>query len=425
MHFLHQETAGAIVLLLATVAAIAVANSPWSAAFQSVLHTKVGLVSGERGFSQSVQHWVDDALMALFFFVVGLEIKRELIVGELSTLRGALLPIVAALGGMLAPAGIYLALNAGGHGQAGWGVPMATDIAFALGVLALLGPRVPAGLKVFLAALAIADDIGAIVVIAFFYTAQVSWGWLALALVPLAGLAAMNRRHVEEPLAYLAVGTALWFTVLSSGIHATIAGVVAAFLVPAAARVRPLEFTGLCRCQLERIEAIEVPGAHTLEDDRQQQIALEIREAALHSVAPLQRLQWSLHPFASFVVLPAFAFANAGIPLPGAGLGSRVAIGIVLGLVVGKLAGVTLATWLAVRTGLADLPAGVGWRHVVGAAALAGIGFTMSMFVANLAFDTAVEAAQAKSAIFAASIAAGVLGYLALRFWAPAPPAKG
>ena len=417
--FLHQETSGAIVLLVATVSAVAIANSPLAASYNAVLHTKIGLFSGEHGFAQSVQHWVDDALMALFFFVVGLEIKREVIVGELSSLRGALLPIFAALGGMLMPAGIYLALNAGGPGLAGWGVPMATDIAFALGVLALLGPRVPSGLKVFLAALAIADDLGAILVIGFFYTEQVHGVWLAVALVPLAALVAMNRRHVEEPLAYLAVGAALWFTVLSSGIHATIAGVVAAFTVPAAARLRPLEFTNVCRTKLAQIEAIEVPGAHTLEDDRQQEYALEIQQAALHSVAPLQRLERAMHPFATFVVLPAFALANAGIPLPGAGLRSSVALGIILGLVVGKLAGVSLATWLAVRTGFADLPAGVGWRHVVGVGALAGIGFTMSLFVANLAFDTAVESSQAKSAIFAASIVAGLLGYAALRFWAP------
>jgi NhaA family Na+:H+ antiporter len=421
--FMHQGSSGAIVLLVATVAAVAVANSPLAAPFNGFLHTDIGLFSGEYGFSQSMQHWVDDALMALFFFVVGLEIKREVIVGELSSLRGALLPVVAALGGMLAPAGIYLALNAGGAGEAGWGVPMATDIAFALGVLALLGSRVPGGLKVFLAALAIADDIGAILVIALFYTEQVHGAWLAVALVPLAALVAMNRRHVEEPLAYLAVGAALWFAVLSSGIHATIAGVVAAFTVPAAARLLPLQFTNVCRAKLEQIEAIDVPGAHTLEDDRQQVYALEIQQAALHSVAPLQRLERALHPFATFVVLPVFALANAGIPLPGAGLGSPVALGVVLGLVVGKLAGVSLATWLAVRTGIADLPAGVGWRHVAGVGALAGVGFTMSLFVANLAFDTAVEAAQAKSAIFVASMISGLLGYAMLRFWAPAADA--
>ena len=418
--FLHQETSGAIVLLVATIAAVAVANSPVAAAYRDFLHTDVGLYFGTYGFAQSVQHWVDDALMAIFFFVVGLEIKRELIVGELSTLRGALLPVMAALGGMLVPAAVYLALNAGGPGEAGWGVPMATDIAFALGVLALLGSSVPSGLKVFLAALAIADDIGAILVIAVFYTGQVHWMWLAYALVPLAALIAMNRRHVEEPLAYLAVGTALWFAVLSSGIHATIAGVIAAFTIPAVARLRPLDFANVCRVKLEDIEAIDVPGAHTLEDDRQQEYALEIQQAALHSVAPLQRLERAVHPFSSFVVLPAFALANAGIPLPGAGIGSAVALGVVLGLVVGKLAGVSLAAWFAVRTGIADLPAGVGWRHVIGVGALAGIGFTMSLFVANLAFDSAVESAQAKSAIFVASIIAGLLGYAALRFWAPA-----
>jgi NhaA family Na+:H+ antiporter len=321
---------------------------------------------------------------------------------------------------MLLPAAIYLALNAGGPGEAGWGVPMATDIAFALGVLALLGARVPSGLKVFLAALAIADDIGAILVIAVFYAGQVRWTWLAYALVPLAALVVMNRRQVEEPLAYLAVGTVLWFTVLSSGIHATIAGVVAAFAIPAVARLRPLEFTHVCRVKLEGIEAIDVPGAHTLVDDRQQEYALEIQQAALQSVAPLQRLERAVHPFSAFVVLPAFALANAGIKISGVGLGSAVALGIVLGLVAGKLAGVSLGAWLAVRAGVADLPGGVGWRHIAGAGALAGVGFTMSLFVANLAFETATESTQAKSAIFIASLIAGLLGYVVLRFWAPA-----
>jgi len=417
--FLHHQAAGAIFLLTATVVAVAVANSPLASAFSALLHTDIGLTFGALGFAQSVQHWVDDALMAVFFFVVGLEIKREVIVGELSSVRGALLPILAALGGMLVPAAIYLALNAGGPGEAGWGVPMATDIAFALGVLALLGSRVPNGLKVFLAALAIADDIGAILVIAVFYTGQVHWGWLAFALLPLAALIAMNRRHVEAPLAYLAVGSVLWFAFLSSSIHATIAGVIAAFTIPAVARLSPLEFTEICRENLKDIEAIDVPGAHTLKDNRQQERALDIQQAALHSVAPLQRIEWALHPFATFIVLPAFALANAGIPLSGAGVASPVALGIILGLVAGKLAGVSLAAWLAVRTGIADLPTGVGWRHIVGAGALAGIGFTMSLFVANLAFDGAVESAQAKSAIFIASIIAGLLGYAALRFWAP------
>jgi Na+:H+ antiporter, NhaA family len=423
--YLHHEASGAVVLLAATLAAVAVANSRFAAPFDHFLHTDLGVSFGRIGFAQSVKHWVDDALMALFFFVVGLEIKREFIVGELSSLRGALLPIVAAVGGMAVPAAIYLACNAGGPGKAGWGVPMATDIAFALGVLALLGSRVPAGLKVFLAALAIADDIGAILVIAVFYTEQVQWAWLALALVPLAALVAMNLARVEEPIGYFAVGGLLWFAFLSSGVHATIAGVIAAFAIPAVSRLRPLEFTEVCRVRLAEIERIDVPGAHTLEDDRQQEYALDVQRAALCSIAPLQRIEWALHPFTSFAVLPAFALANAGIPLAGARLDSGVALGIVLGLLVGKPAGIGLASWLAVRAGIAELPAAVGWRHVLGAGALAGIGFTMSLFVSNLAFAAEALAAQAKTAIFAASIAAGLLGYAALRWWAPAGDTRG
>ena len=420
--FFHSEVSGSILLMLFTVVALAWANSPRADLYEAMLHAPLGVTVGRWSFSMSAAHWVNDGLMAIFFFVVGLEIKRELTVGQLSTFRSALLPVAAALGGLVAPALIYASLNAGTPGERGWGIPMATDIAFALGVLALLGPRVPPGLKVFLAALAIADDIGAILVIAVFYTAQVHWGWLAFALVPLAALIAMNRRHVEEPLVYLAAGSVLWFAFLSSGIHATIAGVIAAFTIPAVARLRPLEFTDVCRARLKDIEAIDVPGAHTLEDDRQQEHALVIQRAALQSVAPLQRIERAVHPFATFAVLPAFALANAGIPLAGAGLGSPVALGIILGLVAGKIAGVLAGAWLAARAGVADLPAGVGWWHIAGAGALAGIGFTMSLFVANLAFDTPVESAQARSAIFVASIIAGLLGYAALRFRAPAAP---
>ncbi|HEY5999821.1 MAG TPA: Na+/H+ antiporter NhaA [bacterium] len=380
--FLRHEAAGAVVLLAATAIALAVANSPLAAAYGRLLHAEIGLPFGPPGLAQPLKQWVDDALMTLFFFVVGLEIKREVVVGELSSRRRALLPVLAALGGMAAPAAIYLAFNGGGGAAAGWGVPVATDIAFSLGVLALLGPRVPAGLKVFLAALAIADDIGAILVIAVFYTSGLHWDWIGFALVPLAALLAANRRRVESPLVYLAAGVTLWFAVLSSGIHATVAGVIAAFTVPAAAR-EP------------------------------------------HGVAPLQRFERAVHPISTFLVLPAFALANAGIALSGVRLGSPVALGIILGLVAGKLCGVLLAVWLAVRAGVAEVPAGVGWRHLSGAAALAGIGFTMSLFIANLAFAPGPESAEATSAIFAASIVAGCLGYVLLRFWAPPAGADG
>lgn len=417
--FFNRETSGAVVLLLATVAALMIANGPYAHAYEELLHTDIGLTFGPFVFEQSVLHWIDDALMAIFFFVVGLEIKREFLVGELSSVRGALLPVIAAFGGMLVPAAVYLAVNYGTETQRGWGVPMATDIAFALGVLALLSSRIPTGLKVFLTALAIADDIGAILVIALFYTEQLNWGWLVVALVPLTLMIELNRRHVEEPLAYLAAGTLLWFAFLQSGIHATIAGVIAAFTIPATARISPMQFTNVCRVKLDEIEAIDIPGAHTLVDDSQQHLALEIQHAATLSIAPLQRLEHALHPFATYFVLPAFALANAGVPLSGADLASPVSLGIILGLVVGKLVGVSGATYLAVRTGLADLPAGVSWRHVIGAGALAGIGFTMSLFVANLAFRDGGVQAEAKVAIFVASILAGVLGFCLLRFWAP------
>jgi len=423
--FVHQETTGAIVLLAATIAALVVANSVFGHAYEEFWHTHAGFFVGGLEFEQSLKHWVDDALMAVFFVVVGLEIKREFIVGELSTLRGAALPVVAAIGGMVVPAAIYFAINKGGPGAAGWGVPMATDIAFALGVLAILGSRIPDGLKIFLTALAIADDIGAILVIALFYTEKVSASWLLLALVPLGLMILMNRLGYEEPIGYLAVAVVLWFCVLNSGIHATIAGVVAAFAIPASARLAPLDFTDFCRLKLDEIEELEVPGAHTLEDYGQQKLALEIRDAALRSAAPLQRLELSLHPFTALVVLPLFALANANIVVgAGEGLGvSGVAIGVFLGLVVGKPLGISLAAWAAVRFGLSDLPRGVTWRHVVGAGLLGGIGFTMSLFVANLAFSDGALMDEAKVAILVASVVAGAAGYLWLRFASRTAPA--
>ena len=416
--FLRQEAAGAIVLAIATALALLIANSAWHEAFASFWEIEAGFVVGAREFLQSLLHWVDDALMALFFFVVGLEIKREFVAGELSTFKKAALPIFAALGGMVAPALIYLAFNAGTDTAQGWGVPMATDIAFALGVLALLGPRVPAGLKVFLSALAIADDLGAILVIALFYTTGIETEWLLWSLVPLAGLIIMNRMQVQEPIAYLAVGVVLWFCILNSGVHATIAGVIAAMTVPAVARITPRQFTEVARTTVEEIDACDVPGAHTLADDRQQRLALDLARAAELSAAPLQRLEFALLPFTTFVVLPLFALANAGVRLVGAemDLTSPLVLGVVLGLVVGKPLGITLASWIAVRSGLAVLPEDVSWRHLVGAGITAGIGFTMSMFIANLAFGVGAHGDEVKVAILIASVTAGVAGYLWLRW---------
>jgi len=420
--FMHTEEAGAIVLAIATLAAIVIANSPLWVGYNEFWRTYAGFHIGGLEFEQSLLHWVDDALMALFFFVIGLEIKREVVVGELSTVKGAALPVVAAIGGMIAPAAIYLALNAGRATMDGWGIPMATDIAFALGVLALLGDRIPSPLKVFLVALAIADDIGAILVIALFYTDDIKVVWLLAALVPLALLVLMNRLRVDEPLAYLVMGVVLWFAILNSGIHATIAGVIAALTVPTVARVSPTQFTQACRLTLDEIDAIDVPGAHTLEDDRQQKLALALAEDAQLSASPLQRLEFALLPFTTFVVLPLFALANAGIRFVGTGgfdFMTPAVLGVMLGLIVGKPLGIVLASFLAVRFGKIPLPPGVGWRHVLGAGMLGGIGFTMSIFVANLAFEASGPLNEVKAAILIASLIAGTVGYCWLRFFAP------
>lgn len=414
--FFQKEVAGAIFLAAATLLALLIANSAWNELFVQFWETHLGVFLGDWVFEQSLLHWVDDALMALFFFVIGLEIKREFIVGELSTFRGAALPVIAAVGGMVAPALIFIMFTYGTAAQRGWGVPMATDIAFALGALALLGTRAPTGLKVFLSALAIADDLGAILVIALFYTAEIDVSWLLIGLLPFGALLLMNRMKVEEPLAYLAVGTLLWFAVLNSGVHATIAGVIAALTVPAVARLTPSQFTDACRVTINEIDACDIPGAHTLVNDRPQRLALNLARAAELSAAPLQRLEFAILPFTTFVVLPLFALANAGVRFGGdIDVTSSLVYGVFFGLVVGKPIGIALASWIAVRSGIASLPSGVGWRHIVGAGMLGGIGFTMSMFVANLAFGVGEQGDDVKMAILAASVTAGVLGYAWLR----------
>jgi NhaA family Na+:H+ antiporter len=341
--FLHDEAAGGVVLLAATVLALAWANVDHDS-YETAWHG-----------GPELRHWVNEGLMAVFFFVVGLEVRRELLHGDLRTRRTATLPIVAALGGMVVPAGLYLAVA----GDEGWGIPMATDIAFVLGVLALLGRRVPAGLKLFLLTLAVVDDIGAVVVIALAYSQGVEPVPLLLAGALLAAAASTGR---PWPSVVLAVGA--WAALLDSGVHATLAGVAAAFVVPAG-----------------------------------------------------QEVEERLHPWTSFLVVPLFALANAGVELEPAA--SRVTWGVIVGLVVGKPVGIVGASWLAVRLGLADLPRGVRWPHVVGGGALAGIGFTVSLFVAGLAFEATGPTEAAKVAILAASVTAAVLGAAVLTFWRP------
>jgi len=417
--FIHTEIAGAIALLLATAVALIVANSPLYAAYDHFWRIEAGIYLGRIAFRQSLVHWVNDALMALFFLVVGLEIKREVLVGELSERRKALLPILAALGGMAVPAVIYLTLNAGGSGAHGWGVPMATDIAFAVGVMALLGNRVPSGLRVFLVALAIADDLGAILVIAIAYTSGLQWAWLGWAGVMFLLLVALNRFKVDSPWPYLIIGGLLWLATLLSGVHSTIAGVLVAMAIPSTARLDPLAFTAATRERLGRIEAAHVPGAHVLCDDTQQHAALDIRKEARHTASPLQRLEFALHPWTTFLVLPLFALGNADVRLVGVDVSALartpVALGVLIGLVLGKPVGIVALTWLATKTGIAELPAGVRWSHVLGAGLLGGVGFTMSLFVASIAFRGQAETIEAKAAILVASVVAGVLGYLVLR----------
>jgi NhaA family Na+:H+ antiporter len=398
--FLDTEAAGGIALLVAAVVALVWANSPWSGSYESLWTTELRVALGDVELSEDLRHWVNDALMAVFFFVVGLEVKRELVAGELRSPRTAALPAIAALGGMAVPAALYLVVNAGRAGADGWGIPMATDIAFAVGVVALLGPRVPPALKLFLLTLAIVDDIGAIVVIAVVYSGGVDLGALAVAGGAALAVVALRWLRIDWPVAYVAVGVVLWVATYQSGVHATIAGVVLGLLTPA----RPLE--------PDLLTADWV--ADLAEDPSPEDLAL-LRRVARSSVSPAERLQHDLHPVTSFVIVPLFALANAGVELdagafdaPGA---TAVAVGVGVGLVVGKLVGVAGASWLAVRMGIGRLPAGVTFRQVLGAAALAGIGFTVSLFIAGLAFPAAPGLeATAKIGILGASVVAAVLG---------------
>lgn len=408
-------------LLAAAVVALILANSGLGEAYHEFWETEIAFSVNGFEFSETLLHWIDDGLMALFFLVVGLEIKREFLVGELSTVRKATLPIIAAVGGMIAPALVYLAFNAGGEGASGWGVPMATDIAFALGVLALLGSRIPAGLKVFLTALAIVDDIGAVLVIALFYTESISLGWLGIGIGLMVVLVLFNVFGVDDPLPYFLVAFIVWFAFLHSGVHATIAGVLVAFTIPAKARIEPLAFVEWTRGKLSEIEEWDIPGAHPLQDPSQQKCAFEIQETARYVAAPLQRLEHTLLPYTTFGILPLFALANAGVTLVDYDVPSLllepVTLGVFFGLLAGKTVGVSGATWLAVKLGLADLPERVSWTHVIGAGMLGGIGFTMSLFISNLAFRGMLLRAEAKLGILVTSLVAGVLGYVFLRYF--------
>jgi NhaA family Na+:H+ antiporter len=425
--FIRTGSAGGLVLMAAAAVALVLANSPWAAAYHHLWETELALRIGPWETAHSLHHWINDGLMAVFFFLVGLEIKREALVGELASLRRAALPAAAALGGMVVPAGLYALFNAGGEGAPGWGIPMATDIAFALGVLALLGPRVPVSLKVFLTALAIVDDIGAVLVIALFYTSGIAWGALFAGLGLLALAALANRLGARRPPVYVLLGVGVWACFMASGVHATVAGVLLAMTIPARTRIDADEFLAHTRGALVRFEDAGEEGRSVLTNHGQQAAIHVVEEVAEAAQAPLQRIEHELHTPVAFLVIPLFALANAGVALPadaGAALAQPVTLGIILGLLLGKPVGITLFAWLAVRLGLAEMPAGLRWGQLHAVSWLGGIGFTMSLFVGGLAFADAAMVDRAKIGIFAASIAAGLIGWLLVRR-STAHPADG
>jgi NhaA family Na+:H+ antiporter len=415
--FFRLESAGGIVLIACTLVAVAWANSPWADAYHHLWETKLGVSLGPWAVSHTVHHWINDGLMAVFFFLVGLEIKREGSIGELASVRRAALPAAAAVGGMVVPALLYAVLNVGGEGAAGWGIPMATDIAFALGVLALMGPRVPLALKVFLTALAIVDDIGAVLVIAVFYTGQISWWALAAGLAVLGLCALANRLGVRGPIPYIVLGLVVWSCFLASGVHATVAGVLLAMTIPSRTRIDADEFLDHADRNLQAFRGARTEGGSVL-TNLPQQTALQGLESATEAAqAPLQRIEHDLHGPVAFVIIPLFALANAGVTLSGVAdaFAHPVTLGVILGLVVGKPLGITFFSWLAVRAGMAELPPGITWKAVHAVSWLGGIGFTMSLFVAGLAFPDGALVDESKVGIFAASIAAGLGGWLLLR----------
>jgi NhaA family Na+:H+ antiporter len=411
--FLRTEAASGSLVLAGALVALAWANSPWRHAYETLWATDLTVQLGDWVIAHDLRHWVNDGLMAIFFFVVGLEIKREVVTGELRRPRTAALPVIAAVGGMVVPASLYLALNPGGEAMRGWGIPMATDIAFAVGVLSLAGRRSSPSLRLFLLALAIVDDIGAIVVIAVFYSAGVEFAAL-LAAAGLLGLMVLLRRlEVRAQALYVLLGIGVWLAVHASGVHAAIAGVAVGFVTPTAPFQRP-------RAVSE--EAVRV--ADETEDDPSPPDAdahhwLHLAALSREAVSPLTRMEHLLHPWSSYVIIPVFALANAGVVLQAESLADpaalRLAVGVALGLVVGKTVGIAGAAWLAVRLGLARLPSGVDLRHILAAAAVAGIGFTVSLFVADLAFDRVDLVAAAKLGILGGSVLAAALGTVLLR----------
>jgi NhaA family Na+:H+ antiporter len=412
--FIYSETISGALLLLCAIGALAWANSPWSPSYFALRDTPVSFRAGAFSLALDLQHWINDGLMAIFFFVVALEIKRELVFGDLSDRRKAALPVAAALGGMILPAGLYLALNFGGTGVMGWGIPMATDIAFAVAILALLGARVPPQLRIFLLSFAIADDVGSILVIAIYYTEHFSLPAMGLAIAVLGLILAMRWLGFRSTMAYVLPAVVFWGAMHQSGVHATIAGVILGAITPAKSSGHKGSFVEAVRNALP-----DVRDSLDGEDSERNEVMLgRIEELARQTESPLERLERMVHPWTSYLVLPLFALVNAGVALSTEfmrqAFTSAVTLGVMLGLVLGKVVGFTGFAWLAVRLGWAALPGGVAWRHIAGAGLIGGVGFTVSLFITGLAFSDTVLIEEAKVGVLAASIIAALGGYLFL-----------
>ncbi|MGH2559714.1 MAG: Na+/H+ antiporter NhaA [Thermomicrobiales bacterium] len=420
--FVRTSVSGIGLLLLGTALALLMANTPLSDTYERFWETELTIGVGRYGITESLRHWVNDGLMALFFFIVGLEIKREVLVGEMRYPRQAALPVAAALGGAIVPALVFSAFNLGGDGGRGWGIAIGTDTAFSLGILSLLGSRVRPLLLVFLTAFAIVDDILAVLVIAVFYVESISWSALGVAALLLGALGVANAMGFHRWPIYAFVGVGVWVAVFESGVHATVAGVLVAMTVPARSWINPSEFLVRGRQAMDDFEAACYATPSMLSNEPQQQATEALEQLCEDVETPMTHLQHRLNPWVAFWILPIFAFANAGIPLVdglGEALGSAVTWGVVAGLVVGKPVGITLFVWLAVRTGIAILPGAITCRHLGAVACLGGIGFTISLFITELAFEAGPVADAARIGILIGSVIAGVVGYLMLRATLP------
>lgn len=427
--FIHAQTTTGLILMVMTVIALLLANTPLTEAYADFFHTHIDVQVGSWNLSHTIHHWINDGLMAIFFFIIGLEIKREILVGELSNIKVAILPILAAIGGMVIPALIYTYFNYGESSVNGWGIPMATDIAFAISALVLLGSRVSSPLVTFLVALAIVDDLGAVAVIAIFYTAEIHLTPLMLAGGAFLVMVIFNRFGIRAVLPYFFVGLVMWFFMLESGVHATIAGVIAAMTIPSIPKRTPSDFTQRTKNLLDEYDNYPV-GDHYMIHDKQRTILHNIKDSIDAVNSPSAKLEHELHLPVALIVIPLFALANAGVSIDFSSFGeevtSSVSMGIIMGLILGKVLGIAGVSWLAIKLGIARLPEKTTMSQIFGVAFLGGIGFTMSIFVADLAFSgDAVLIFQAKIGILTASLISGIIGYVWLyRAAKPSEPQK-